>query len=51
VNPLVPGGPCADGGPRNDAVVGRGADGGIAVRVGQASGTVHVVVDVNGTFE
>jgi hypothetical protein len=35
----------------NNAIVGLGEAGEIAVRVGQASGTVHVVVDVNGYFE
>ncbi|HEX9187779.1 MAG TPA: hypothetical protein VGB87_11930 [Vicinamibacteria bacterium] len=35
----------------NNAVVGLGGAGEIAVRVGQPSGTVHVVVDVNGYFE
>jgi hypothetical protein len=35
----------------NNAVVGLGGAGEIAVRVGQAAGSVHVVVDVNGYFE
>ena len=35
----------------NNAVVGLGGAGQIAVRVGQASGSVHVVLDVNGYFE
>lgn len=35
----------------NNAVVGLGAGGEIAVRVGQASGSVHVIVDVTGYFE
>lgn len=35
----------------NNAIVGLGGAGEIAVRVGQASGTVHVIVDVNGYFE
>jgi hypothetical protein len=35
----------------NNAIVGLGAAGEIAVRCGQAAGTVHVVVDVNGYFE
>ena len=35
----------------NNAIVGLGGAGEIAVRVGQASGTVHVIVDLNGYFE
>ena len=35
----------------NNAIVGLGVAGEIAVRCGQAAGTVHVVVDVNGYFE
>jgi Leucine-rich repeat (LRR) protein len=35
----------------NNAIVPLGADGTLAVYVGQASGTVHVVIDVNGYFE
>jgi hypothetical protein len=35
----------------NNAIVGLGGAGEIAVRVGQGSGTVHVIVDVNGYFE
>jgi hypothetical protein len=35
----------------NNAIVGLGGAGEIAVRVGQAAGTVHVIVDVNGYFE
>ena len=32
-------------------VVGLGLDGRLAVLASQASGTVHVIVDVNGYFE
>ena len=35
----------------NNAIVGLGGAGEIAVRVGQASGAAHVIVDVNGYFE
>jgi len=35
----------------NNAVIPLGADGAIAVYVGQPSGTVHVVIDVNGYFQ
>ena len=35
----------------NNAIVGLGGAGEIAIRVGQASGTAHVIVDVNGYFE
>jgi hypothetical protein len=35
----------------NNAVVGLGGAGEIAVRVGQTSGAVHVILDVNGYFE
>jgi len=35
----------------NNAIVGLGGAGEIAVRVAQAAGTAHVVVDVNGYFE
>jgi len=35
----------------NDAVVSLGPDGSLIVYVGQASGTTHVVVDVNGYFQ
>ena len=35
----------------NNAIVGLGGAGEIAVRVGQPSGTAHVIVDVNGYFE
>jgi uncharacterized protein (DUF1800 family) len=34
----------------NNAILTLGADGGLAVVVGQAAGSVHVVVDVNGYF-
>jgi hypothetical protein len=35
----------------NNAIAGLGGAGEIAVRVRQASGTVHLIVDVNGYFE
>jgi hypothetical protein len=35
----------------NNAVVSLGPDGSLVAYVGQASGTTHVVVDVNGYFE
>jgi hypothetical protein len=35
----------------NNAIVGLGGAGELSVRVGQASGTTHVIVDVNGYFE
>jgi hypothetical protein len=35
----------------NNAVVGLGAGGAVAIYSGQATGTVHAVVDVNGWFE
>jgi hypothetical protein len=35
----------------NNAIVGLGGAGDVAVRVRQPSGTVHVIVDVNGYFE
>jgi hypothetical protein len=35
----------------NNAIVGLGEAGEIAVRCGQVSGAAHVVVDVNGYFE
>jgi hypothetical protein len=35
----------------NNAIVGLGSDGAVAVYVAQPTGTVHVVLDVNGFFE
>jgi len=35
----------------NDAIVALGPGAGVSVVCGQASGTVHVILDVNGYFE
>ena len=35
----------------NDAVIGLGASGQVAIRCTQASGTVHAILDVTGYFE
>jgi len=35
----------------NDAIVALGQGSGVSVACGQASGTVHVILDVNGYFQ
>jgi hypothetical protein len=35
----------------NNAIVGLGTEGGLAVFCGQATGTTHLIIDVTGYFE